>query len=142
MKGDDIRKVDPKFKQPRFEQYLNAVEKLDEFAQENYNKRVIHLALRWVLDKAQSDIALWGGTQAFSIQTHLKKFLAGRWRTAHLSRLIKYLEKPLQTRLGQNSWRLPQRVGSDSTSLLLKELIFMQLFQNAFYKGGSIKNAE
>ena len=60
FEGDDIRKVDPKFKKPRFEQYLEAVQKLDDFAQANYNKRVIHLALRWVLDMAKSDIALWG----------------------------------------------------------------------------------
>ena len=61
FEGDDIRKVDPKFKnQQRFEQYLAAVKKLDEFAQEKYNKRVIHLAIRWVLDKDKSGIALWG----------------------------------------------------------------------------------
>lgn len=60
FEGDDIRKVDPKFQQPRFEQYLSAVQKLDEFAQENYGKRVIHLAMRWVLDTARGHIALWG----------------------------------------------------------------------------------
>ena len=68
FEGDDIRKVDPKFKQPRFEQYLNAVQKLDEFAQENYNKRVIHLALRWVLDKADSDITLWGARRPSQLE--------------------------------------------------------------------------
>ena len=68
FEGDDIRKADPKFKKPRFEQYLNAVEKLDQFAQENYNKRVIHLALRWVLDKAQSDIALWGARRPSQLE--------------------------------------------------------------------------
>jgi aryl-alcohol dehydrogenase-like predicted oxidoreductase len=30
--GDDLRKVDPKFQPPRFEQYLRAVELLDHFA--------------------------------------------------------------------------------------------------------------
>ncbi|MCK5391366.1 MAG: aldo/keto reductase [Deltaproteobacteria bacterium] len=68
FEGDDIRKVDPKFKKPRFEQYLNAVQKLDEFAQENYDKRVIHLALRWVLDKADSDIALWGARRPSQLE--------------------------------------------------------------------------
>jgi aryl-alcohol dehydrogenase-like predicted oxidoreductase len=68
FEGDDIRKVDPKFKQPRFEQYLSAVQKLDEFAQENYNKRVIHLALRWVLDKADSHIALWGARRPSQLE--------------------------------------------------------------------------
>ena len=68
FEGDDIRKVDPKFKQPRFAQYLNAIQKLDNFAQENYNKRVIHLALRWVLDKADSDIALWGARRPSQLE--------------------------------------------------------------------------
>jgi aryl-alcohol dehydrogenase-like predicted oxidoreductase len=58
--GDDLRKVDPKFRAPRFEQYLQAVERLDRFAQANYGRRVIHLALRWVLDREDATIALWG----------------------------------------------------------------------------------
>ena len=60
FEGDDIRKVDPKFSEPRFAQYLKAVDLLDKYAQERYGKRVIHLAVRWVLDKAPSHIALWG----------------------------------------------------------------------------------
>jgi aryl-alcohol dehydrogenase-like predicted oxidoreductase len=58
--GDDLRQVDPKFRPPRFEQYLRAVDRLDRFAQANYGRRVIHLALRWVLDRQDSTIALWG----------------------------------------------------------------------------------
>ncbi len=58
--GDDPRKIDPKFRPPRFAQYLRAVERLDRFAQENYGRRVIHLALRWILDRQDSMIALWG----------------------------------------------------------------------------------
>jgi aryl-alcohol dehydrogenase-like predicted oxidoreductase len=58
--GDDLRRTDPKFQQPRYGQYLEAVERLDKFACENYGKRVIHLALRWVLDKAGVSAALWG----------------------------------------------------------------------------------
>mgnify|MGYP000651644164 CR=1 FL=1 len=57
---DDIRNSDPKFQQPRFSQYLDAVEQLDHFTREKYDKRVIHLALRWVLDQPGADIALWG----------------------------------------------------------------------------------
>jgi aryl-alcohol dehydrogenase-like predicted oxidoreductase len=58
--GDDLRKNDPKFQSPRFIQYLDAVQLLDRFAQENYGKRVIHLALRWVLDQPGVASALWG----------------------------------------------------------------------------------
>jgi len=57
--GDDLRKNDPKFQQPRFDQYLKAVAALNEFAQANYQKTVLALAVRWVLDKGHT-IALWG----------------------------------------------------------------------------------
>jgi aryl-alcohol dehydrogenase-like predicted oxidoreductase len=58
--GDDLRRSDPKFQAPRFAQYLKAVTALDQFAQRNYGKRVVHLALRWILDKQGEGFALWG----------------------------------------------------------------------------------
>jgi aryl-alcohol dehydrogenase-like predicted oxidoreductase len=58
--GDDLRRSDPKFQPPRLEQYLRAVEQLDAFARETYGKRVLHLAVRWVLDQQPLSIALWG----------------------------------------------------------------------------------
>jgi len=60
FKGDDLRNIDPKFQSPRYSQYLKAVELLDQFAQKNYSKRVIHLALRWLLDQPGVSVALWG----------------------------------------------------------------------------------
>jgi aryl-alcohol dehydrogenase-like predicted oxidoreductase len=60
FKGDDLRSNDPKFQPPRLEQYLRAVERLDAFARETYGKRVLHLAVRWVLDQQPLSIALWG----------------------------------------------------------------------------------
>ena len=60
FKGDDLRRVDPKFQPPRFAQYLRAVARLDELAQRRWGKRVIHLALRWVLDRPGVGAALWG----------------------------------------------------------------------------------
>src|ERR1700681_483714 len=44
--GDDLRKNDPKFQAPRFEQYVAAVARLDQLAHERFGKRVIHLAVR------------------------------------------------------------------------------------------------
>jgi aryl-alcohol dehydrogenase-like predicted oxidoreductase len=67
--GDDLRKVDPKFQPPRFEQYLRAVELLDQFAQKNYGKRVIDLAIRWVLDQPGVSVALWGARHPEQLQT-------------------------------------------------------------------------
>ncbi|MFP4470313.1 MAG: aldo/keto reductase [Bacteroidales bacterium] len=60
FEGDDLRRNDPKFKEPRYAQYLEAVNRLDKLAQENYGKRVIHLAARWVLQQGIT-VALWGG---------------------------------------------------------------------------------
>jgi aryl-alcohol dehydrogenase-like predicted oxidoreductase len=59
FQGDDLRKIDPKFQQPIFKQYLDAVSALDAFAKTNYKKNVLALAVRWVLDKGHT-IALWG----------------------------------------------------------------------------------
>jgi aryl-alcohol dehydrogenase-like predicted oxidoreductase len=56
----DLRANDPKFQPPRFAQYLRAVKELDEFAQQAYGKRVIHLAIRWVMDRYERAIPLWG----------------------------------------------------------------------------------
>jgi aryl-alcohol dehydrogenase-like predicted oxidoreductase len=62
--GDDLRKSDPKFLAPRFPQYLAAVERLDRVARERFGRRVIHLAVRWVLDRNKMNIALWGARRA------------------------------------------------------------------------------
>ena len=57
--GDDLRRTDPKFLEPRFGQYLAAVERFDRLAQQRFGKRVIHLAVRWMLDQGITT-ALWG----------------------------------------------------------------------------------
>jgi aryl-alcohol dehydrogenase-like predicted oxidoreductase len=61
--SDNPRRRDPKFRAPRLHQYLNAVAKLDRFAQANYHKRVAHLALRWTLDRTAGGVTLWGACQ-------------------------------------------------------------------------------
>ncbi len=58
--GDDLRKVDPKFQQPRYGQYLDAVAQLERFARERFKKSVLALAVRWLLDQSDVSIALWG----------------------------------------------------------------------------------
>jgi aryl-alcohol dehydrogenase-like predicted oxidoreductase len=58
--GDMRKTTDPKFQPPHFSEYLNAAIELDAFARENYGKRVIHLAVRWLLDQPGVGVALWG----------------------------------------------------------------------------------
>src|SRR5260370_2407988 len=58
--GDMRKTTDPKFQPAHFAEYLNATNKLDAFARENFGKRAIHLAVRWLLDQPGVGIALWG----------------------------------------------------------------------------------
>ena len=58
---DDLRKSsDPKFQAPHFAEYLEAARRLDAYAREKFAKRVIHLAVRWLLDQPGVGAALWG----------------------------------------------------------------------------------
>src|SRR6202166_2394256 len=65
--GDDLRRTDPKFVEPRFVQYVAAVQKLDQLARQRFNKRVIHLAVRWMLDQGITT-ALWGARHPGQLQ--------------------------------------------------------------------------
>jgi aryl-alcohol dehydrogenase-like predicted oxidoreductase len=65
--GDDLRLTDPKFQPPRYAQYLAAVRRLDQLARNRYGKRVIHLAVRWLLDQAATT-ALWGARHPSQLQ--------------------------------------------------------------------------
>jgi aryl-alcohol dehydrogenase-like predicted oxidoreductase len=60
FKPGDIRAEDPKFQPPRFAQYLAAVSRLEALAEQHFDRRVLELAVRWVLDRPQVSAALWG----------------------------------------------------------------------------------
>ena len=68
--GDDLRRVDPKFQPPRLAQYLEAVHRLDELAKKRFHRRVVHLAVRWMLDQGIS-VALWGGRHPEQVRAAL-----------------------------------------------------------------------
>jgi aryl-alcohol dehydrogenase-like predicted oxidoreductase len=70
FEGDDLRLFDPKFQPPRFAQYLTAVRQLDQLAQDRFHRRVIQLAVRWMLDQGIS-VALWGGRHPEQLQAAL-----------------------------------------------------------------------
>ncbi|WP_445491070.1 aldo/keto reductase [Niallia sp. 03133] len=68
--GDDMRKnSDPKFQQPKFNQYIEAANKLEQYAQEAYNRPLIDLAVRFVLDKSETGIALRGARRPDQLET-------------------------------------------------------------------------
>jgi aryl-alcohol dehydrogenase-like predicted oxidoreductase len=60
FEAGDIRAVDPKFQEPRFDQYITAVERLTELARFRFGKSMAQLAVRWVLDRSGITVALWG----------------------------------------------------------------------------------
>ena len=60
FKGDDLRRDDPKFQPSRRLQYLAAVERLQRLAQERHQRSVLAFAIRWILDRGEGMIALWG----------------------------------------------------------------------------------
>ena len=72
--GDDLRRVDPKFTQPRYPQYLRAVQRLDELAHTRYGKSVIDLAVRWTLDQPGVGAVLWGARRPDQLDATLGAF--------------------------------------------------------------------
>jgi aryl-alcohol dehydrogenase-like predicted oxidoreductase len=59
FKGDDLRKVDPKFQQPRLGHYLEAVVRLDSLARERYGNRCSRSPFAGC-SIGQRIVALWG----------------------------------------------------------------------------------
>lgn len=55
----DLRRVDPKFQGTRFRHYVAAVGQLATLARGRFDRSVLALAVRWVLDQGPT-IALWG----------------------------------------------------------------------------------
>jgi aryl-alcohol dehydrogenase-like predicted oxidoreductase len=109
--GDDLRRKDPKFQSPRFEQYLKAVDRLDQFAQKNYGKRVIHLALRWVLDRSEANIALWGARRPDQLAP-LGQVMGWRIDAAGLSEIDRILSDAIKNPVGPEFMAPPERVAA------------------------------
>jgi aryl-alcohol dehydrogenase-like predicted oxidoreductase len=106
--GDDLRKSDPKFRSPRFQQYLDAVERLDQFAQERFNRRVIHLAARWVLDRGELNIALWGARRAEQLSP-ITDVLGWRIDDAAMAEIDRILQETIKDPVGPEFMAPPDR---------------------------------
>lgn len=68
FEGDDLRQYDPKFQRDTLPTYLQAVRLLDELAQ-RHGRRVLHLAVRWLLDQPGVSVALWGARRPEQLET-------------------------------------------------------------------------
>lgn len=60
FEGDDLRNNDPKFAEPRYGQYLRAVESLQQYAKQQFGRSLLDFSIRWVLEMGVP-IAIWGG---------------------------------------------------------------------------------
>jgi aryl-alcohol dehydrogenase-like predicted oxidoreductase len=107
FKGDDLRRIDPKFQPPRFTQYLDAVRQLDEFGQQRFQRRVIDLAVRWVLDQGIS-VALWGGRHPDQVEAALG---VGGWslNSANRKLIERIVNKAIIDPVGPEFMAPPQR---------------------------------
>jgi len=105
--GDDLRRIDPKFQPPRFAEYLDAVRQLDEFAQRRFQRRVIHLAVRWMLDQGIS-VALWGGRHPDQVEA---AFGVAGWslNAAHRELIERIVNTAVHDPVGPEFMAPPQR---------------------------------
>ena len=111
FEGDDLRRVDPKFQAPRFTQYLDAVAQLDQLARRRYQRRVIQLAVRWMLDQGVS-VALWGGRHPDQLRAALE--LTG-WSLDNQTRaeIDRILKTAITDPIGPEFMAPPARSGAD-----------------------------
>ncbi len=106
FEGDDLRNYDPKFQQPRFNQYLAAVAKLNELAQQNYGKDVLALAMRWVLDKGA--IGLWGARKPSQLDP-VKSILGWTISEADMLVIDQILAETISDPIGPEFMAPPER---------------------------------
>jgi aryl-alcohol dehydrogenase-like predicted oxidoreductase len=109
--GDDLRKNDPKFLPPRFAQYLAAVEKLDRFAQDRFGRRVIHLAVRWVLDRGERNIALWGARRADQLSP-ISAAIGWRIDRSAMAEIDQILQETVKDPVGPEFMAPPDRLAA------------------------------
>ena len=109
--GDDLRRTDPKFRPPRFEQYLDAVAKLNAFASEHYGKRVIHLAARWVLDRNNKNIALWGARRPEQLAP-VREVVGWRIDDAAMAEIDRILKRTIKDPVGPEFMAPPDRLAA------------------------------
>jgi aryl-alcohol dehydrogenase-like predicted oxidoreductase len=114
---DDMRKTtDPKFQPPHFAEYLNVVSKLDQFARENYGKRVIHLAVRWLLDQPGVGVALWGARRPEQLAP-IKEVIGWSLENSDFAAIDAILRENIHNQVGPEFMAPPVRETSEPVTL-------------------------
>ena len=116
FEGDDLRGLDPKFQPARFAQYLAAVQQLDQLARSRFQRRVIQLAVRWMLDQGISS-ALWGARHPDQLQAAVG--VAG-WSldAAGLERVERILSETITNPIGPEFMAPLRRTGNGTTETM------------------------
>ena len=124
FEGDDLRLADPKFQPPRYAQYLAAVRRLDQFARQRYGKRVIHLAVRWLLDQGAT-VALWGARHPGQLQPIDEVF---RWSldAAAKAEIDRILRESITDPVGPEFMTPPPRSWKRRSSVLASGQILLR----------------
>ena len=107
FQGDDLRKTDPKFQPPRFQQYLQAVNLLDQYARERFGKNVLVLAVRWVLDQPGVSVALWGASHPAELDP-LNDILGWHLDSVALAHIDAVLAKSIKDPIGPEFMAPPE----------------------------------
>jgi aryl-alcohol dehydrogenase-like predicted oxidoreductase len=107
FEGDDLRRSDPKFHKPRFNHYLAAVQRLDQLARGRFDKRVIQLAVRWMLDQGVTT-ALWGARHPEQLQP-IDQVAGWRLDAAALTEIDRILDETITDPIGPGFMAPPTR---------------------------------
>jgi aryl-alcohol dehydrogenase-like predicted oxidoreductase len=112
FKGDDLRRNDPKFHEPRFSEYLAAVTQLDRYARDRYGSDVLALAVRWILDQGDT-IALWGARRPDQLDP-VNTAMGWELDETAMQRIDRILAREVKNPIGPDFMAPPAR---DDTSL-------------------------
>ena len=107
FEGDDLRKIDPEFQQPRLKQYLAAVAALERLARERYGKTVLALAIRWLLDRGH--IVALGGARRPDQVTPVSEAMGWSLDDATMRDIDKILAETIKDPVGPEFMAPPAR---------------------------------
>lgn len=107
FKGDDLRKIDPKFAEPRYSDYLHCAKKLEKWALEAHRKPLLALAVRWALDKG-INIALWGARNPGQMDG-LETIWGWKLKDADFSEIDQILQETIPSPIGPEFMAPPSR---------------------------------
>jgi aryl-alcohol dehydrogenase-like predicted oxidoreductase len=108
FEGDDLRLKDPKFLEPRYSQYLAAVDLLAKHAQTNYGKSVLAFAVRWILDRGETMTALWGARNVAQLD-HVEEAFGWKLSADDYAAVDDILRKTIRDPVGPEFMAPPNR---------------------------------